>query len=167
MEHGGGCDAESVEPGAGDADLVSLVARATPAGTGEHVVTVPVACGYCGSDGVDEFQVWAGDCYCVGCLLAIGVWDGGDPQTLPLKTAAFPWRLVASTAPLPSTSPSDYFRCSTGTMLFHVAVAVVLGQDDVVRRISVGLKCSEHGGRYLYIDNARVEPAEPCRAVSG
>ncbi|MEV8626002.1 hypothetical protein [Streptomyces sp. NPDC051079] len=35
-----------------------------------------------------------------------------------------------------------------------MAVAMVLDQDDAVRRISVGLRCPELGGLHLYIDNA-------------
>ncbi|MCX4960026.1 hypothetical protein [Streptomyces virginiae] len=163
MEQSSGCDAE---PATGHADLMSLVARATGAGTGEPVVAVPVVtCRLCGSDG--EFEVWAGDCYCRGCLIAIGVWDGSEPEAFPLTAHAFPWKLVPSAAPLPSLPSSDYFRCSAGDMLFQVAVAVVLGQDGVVRRLSVGLRCSEHGGLYLYIDNARVEPIESREASSG
>lgn len=140
--------------------MVSLVERSVRAGAGERVVAVPVACRLCGSDGVDEFEVWAGDCYCVGCLIAIGVWHGDDPATFPSEVLSFPWRLVPSVTPLPSLSSGDYFRCSDGTMVFQVAVAMVLGQDDMARRVSVGLRCSEHGGMYLYIDNAHVEPSE-------
>ncbi|MEY2229514.1 hypothetical protein [Streptomyces sp. BF23-19] len=163
MEHSSGCDAESAT---GHADLMSLVAGATGAGTAEQVVAIPlVICRLCGSDG--EFEVWAGDCYCVGCLIAIGVWDGSEPEAFPLPVHAFPWKLVPSAAPLPPLPPSDYFRCSAGGGVFQVAVAVVLGQDGVVRRLSVGLRCSEHGGLYPYIDNARVEPIESREASSG
>ncbi|CAM5270439.1 hypothetical protein SNARM312S_07316 [Streptomyces narbonensis] len=143
--------------------LLSLVERSVRAEVGEKVLTLPVACRLCGSDGVDEFEVWAGDCFCVGCLLAVGVWDGGDPETFPSEARAFPWRLVPSATPLPSQSSGDYFRCSAGSMVFQVALALVLGKDDVVRRVSVGLRCSEHGGLHLYVDNAHVEPSESCR----
>ncbi|MEU3690440.1 hypothetical protein [Streptomyces narbonensis] len=166
MDHDHGCGAESADAGAEYAglgslgSLVSLVERSARAGAGERVVAVPVACRLCGSDGVDEFEVWAGDCYCFGCLIAIGVWHGDDPAAFPSEALSFPWRLVPSATPLPSLSTGDHFRCSDGTKVFQVAVAMVLGQDDRVRRISVGLRCSEHGGLYLYIDNAHVEPSE-------
>ncbi|MFE1906739.1 hypothetical protein ACFW96_24170 [Streptomyces gardneri] len=160
MDHGLGCGTASTEAGADYAGLMSLVERSVRAETGERVVAVPVVCRLCDSDGVDEFEVWAGDCSCVGCLIAIGVWEGVGPGTFPSPIRVFPWRLVPSMTPLPSQSSGDYFRCSAGSMVFQVAVAMVLGQDDAVRRISVGLKCSDHGGLHLYIDNAHVEPSE-------
>ncbi|MFD8975565.1 MULTISPECIES: hypothetical protein [Streptomyces] len=160
MDHGHGCDAESTEAGTEYAGLMSLVEGSLRTETGERVVAVPVACRLCGSDGVGEFEVWAGDCHCVGCLIGIGVWHGDDPETFPSPTLVFPWRLVPSVTALPSLSSGDYFRCSGGSMVFQVAVAMVLGRDDAVRRISVGLRCSEHGGLHLYIDNAHVEPSE-------
>ncbi|MFF8835633.1 hypothetical protein [Streptomyces sp. NPDC015130] len=173
MDHDRGCGAQPAEAAAqyaGGASLVALVERSVRAGADERVVAVPVACRLCGSDGVDEFEVWAGDCYCFGCLLELGVWHGDDPAAFPAAAGVrpFPWRLVPSVTPLPSLSSGDYFRCSEGTRLFQVALAMVLGQDDIVRRISVGLRCSEHGGLYLYIDNAHVEALDSrsCHEVT-
>ncbi|MFJ6355007.1 hypothetical protein ACIQKB_36820 [Streptomyces sp. NPDC092046] len=67
---------------------MSLVEGCVRADTGERVVAVPVACRLCGSDGADGFEVWAGDCYCVGCLLAIGVWHGDDLAAFPSEVLA-------------------------------------------------------------------------------
>ncbi|GAA1503730.1 hypothetical protein GCM10009730_03090 [Streptomyces albidochromogenes] len=141
-----------------DDGLVSLLGRAGGAEPGERVVSAPVVCRHCDWN---QFEVAAGECYCEGCCLPLGIEDGDVVPGAPM------WRLVPSDAPLPpvraaSLTAADMVRCPAGHDLFEVGVAYELAGDGGVRRLSVGLRCPLDGASRLYVDNACVVPRACC-----
>ncbi|MEU9375943.1 hypothetical protein AB0D94_19445 [Streptomyces sp. NPDC048255] len=117
-----------------------------------------IECGLCGSEGFEwaEFQVWAGECYCVGCLIPIGVLDGDVHDRMFPGAGASWWRLTFPDSRFPPDGPAEFSRCPAGHMVFQAAVALTLSEDGLVRGLSAGLRCPEDGGLHLFIDNAQV-----------
>ncbi|THA77321.1 hypothetical protein [Streptomyces sp. A0592] len=143
---------------AGPEDVLRLLRNTVRAEPGGRVEIAVAACEMCGPEEM-EFEAAKGECFCVGCRIPLGITDGYvHPAT------ARPCRLEPSGAPLPPASPgpgfepSDLPRCPAGHDVFHVAVALALAADGVLRGISVGLRCPEDGALCLYVDNARVVP---------
>ncbi|MFJ3835476.1 hypothetical protein ACIPY6_08145 [Streptomyces sp. NPDC090054] len=124
-------------------------------GTVEAVLLI---CRWCGSE---EFEAVERELFCFGCCLPMGVPDGWE-EGFP---GQFPWNLEPSRAPLPartpgSSEPGENRRCPEGHRVFEVALAVVLTNDRRIHGLTVGLRCPDDGWLHLYIDNARVLPAE-------
>ncbi|MFD3700826.1 hypothetical protein ACFWUZ_32660 [Streptomyces sp. NPDC058646] len=149
----------------GQGDVVALTRRAADRRQGGQVVTVPLVCKWCDAD---EFQAVAGECYCWGCLMPVGIWDGDvHPDESPLKPMAYPWRLAPSDVqsspftPGSSGEAGDGWACPEGHRVFQSVVAFDLAGDGSARRISVGLRCPEDGALLLYIDDAHLVPAGP------
>ncbi len=142
-----------------DGGLVSLLRRAGGAEQpGERVVTAPVVCRHCDWH---QYEVAAGECFCEGCCLPLGIADGDVVPGAPM------WQLVPSGAPLPhaegdSLTAADMVRCPAGHDLFQVGVTYTLADDGRVRRLSVGLRCPLDGASRLYVDNALVVPRTCC-----
>lgn len=138
--------------------VAERAARAARGLTDGQVVTAAVVCELCGSGDFDsaEFEVWDGECYCVGCLLPIGVRDGDVLTRTFQRPDAPPWTLAPTKTPGMPARPAEYFKCPQGHGVFQVAVALVLDGDASVRTISVGLRCPEDGGLHLFIDNEQV-----------
>ncbi|MEU7037453.1 hypothetical protein ABZ958_27715 [Streptomyces sp. NPDC046237] len=140
---------------------VEHVARGLPGG---RVVTAVVVCERCGAGGVasDEFEVWEGECFCVGCLLPI------DEDVLAASfrrsgaLSGVPGTLTPSpTLPCPSAAAAaGYLSCPEGHGVFQVAVALALDPEASVRAVSVGLRCPEDGGLHVFLDNARMDATE-------
>ncbi|MEU6986649.1 hypothetical protein ABZ946_24975 [Streptomyces sp. NPDC046324] len=141
----------------GPDDLLRKVEQAARGLPGGRVVTAVVVCERCGAGGVAsaEFEVWEGECFCVGCLLPI---DADVLTTTFRRTGALsgvPWTLTPSqTLPCPSPAPAGYLSCPEGHGVFQVAVALVLDGEASVRAVSAGLRCPEDGGLRLLLDNA-------------
>ncbi|MEU7114707.1 hypothetical protein [Streptomyces sp. NPDC046182] len=144
-------------------DLLRKVEQATRGLPGGRVVTAVVVCERCGAGGVasDEFEVWEGECFCVGCLLPI---DGDVLTTAFRRSGALsgvPWTLTPShTLPCPSAAPAGYLSCPEEHGVFQVAVALALDGEASVRAVSVGLRCPEDGGLHVFLDNARLDATQ-------
>ncbi|WKV75934.1 hypothetical protein AW27_033080 [Streptomyces sp. PCS3-D2] len=145
------------EPCAGPGDALLLVRRAARTEPGGRVEALLARCVPCGGE-EREFEVAAGECFCVGCCIPLGIADGG------VHPSAYPWRLEPTAAPLPTASPgpghapADLPQCPAGHDVFQVAVALAFTAEGTLRSISVGLRCPEDGALCLYVDNARVVP---------
>ncbi|MFJ3582115.1 hypothetical protein ACIPPS_07750 [Streptomyces sp. NPDC090127] len=137
--------------------LLALVEQGARGLPDEQVVTAAAVCELCGSGdfATAEFEVRLGECYCVGCLLPIGVRDGDVLARAFQRPGSLPWRLTHM------TGRPDQVTCPEGHVVFQVAVALVLDGDAAARSVSVGLRCPEDGGLHLYVDNARVSERAP------
>ncbi|MFF9016836.1 hypothetical protein ACF09C_28185 [Streptomyces sp. NPDC014870] len=135
--------------------LVGVVRRSAAGLPGGRVVVAAVVCELCGSGefASDEFEVWGGECHCIGCLLPIGVRDGDVlPRAFGMADGR-PWTLPPVDA---SPEPEGYLNCPQGHGVFHVAVALVLDEAAAVRAVSVGLRCPEDGALHLFLDRRPV-----------
>ncbi|MGW7413434.1 hypothetical protein [Streptomyces sp. NPDC054863] len=141
-----GAMGEAVAEGGG---LVSLLGRTVLPEPHGRVVITSVVCRWCDWD---QFEVAAGECFCEGCCLPIGITDGD------VYAGGSAWELAPSAAP-PSwpgrAEPADP-TCPTGHDVYQVAVARVLAANGQVRRLSVGLQCPVDGALRLHLDNVRV-----------
>ncbi|MFJ9821539.1 hypothetical protein ACIRU3_41105 [Streptomyces sp. NPDC101151] len=142
------------EPEAGYGGLAALLIPTGLADPDGQKATLPIVCRYCGWD---QFEVAAGECYCQGCCLPLGIEDGG------VYSDASAWELVPSGAafPVPGRAfptPPDTVECPAGHDVVQVFVAYGFAADGQVRRLSVGLRCPVDGAFCLYIDNVRVVP---------
>ncbi|MFG2833493.1 hypothetical protein ACGFYE_00730 [Streptomyces zaomyceticus] len=143
---------------AGDGALGRLLGGGAVGGADRRIVTGALVCRYCDWH---EFEVTASECFCVGCCLPVGVQDGdlyesrgGDPHAGSDQVA---WRWEPSAVPVPG-NPAAVIRCPAGHDLFQVAAAFTLGEDGLVRRLSVGLRCPVDGALHLFVDDVRVVP---------
>ncbi|MFE2527427.1 hypothetical protein ACFXEL_24640 [Streptomyces sp. NPDC059382] len=149
MRSGDAWSAGPLDKTEGRAALLRLV------GTAEAVRLI---CRWCGAD---EFEAVGRELFCFGCCLPMGVPDGGD-DGFP---GQFPWNLEPSHAPLPAHTPDScefgaIRRCPVGHRVFEVALVFVPTEDRRIHRLTIGLRCPDEGWLHLYIDNARVLPAE-------
>ncbi|MFJ3979433.1 hypothetical protein [Streptomyces sp. NPDC090021] len=156
MDHGTGWTyAAGGTPAAGPEDALRLVRGAVRGEPGGRVETLLATCTMCGAE-EDEFEVAAGECFCVGCCIPLGITDGD------VRSGARRWRLEPTGTPLPPSSPGpglepgDLPRCPAGHDVFQVAVALSFTAEGEVRGLSVGLRCPVDGALCLYVDDARV-----------
>lgn len=154
------------ESAPGDDGLMALLARAGAQAPDGRRSTVRVVCRFCEWD---LFEVSAGECFCLGCCLPLGVRDG-DVYS-PVVT----WELVNRGGSSQDSCGGALIltsmdMCPAGHGEFEVAASYTMDTEGRVCRVSIGLRCPVDGALWLFVDDARVvlrAAPEGARADAG